>query len=455
MDNWAEKLRNLGSQRFASFHGKTQTKDRTKIINDWDENKIDLIIATNAFGVGMDKQDVRTVIHGMIPDSLDQFYQEVGRGGRDGKSCVSLTVFEKGDIAKGQKQSKPTILTTDNSYDRWKSLFQKSTAVQSVSGRNIRCLNIKNRQIHLPQDSDANETWHLRMIAQMARSGLLSLNSIRPDPPKQNTDETDQVFKVKYDKFWDEENKNIYFEIIDGAHMNRTNFEKKMDLEKEQGQHARTRSFSDLLKVLRGQTEMGEALSNLYKVSPRDFGDNLISVSKVCRGCPQKPRHDISVGYQVPAGTGIRETVKINTAIWDEKFGQLGKNPYIIYPENDANIEEKIKKLLQLLTQNFNFVDLVIPPELTEIPWIKDLFKGVPGQRLVQRIIPQAPLEHHLPRVTLLWKYDAISVLDQQKYGNNYTNVYVIPDNLPGQTPGRTIGDTDKNSITYDQFIRY
>ena len=449
--HWAQRLKKMGAQRFAAFHGNTSTKERLKIIDDWDNNKIDLIIATNAFGVGMDKQDVRTVIHGMVPDSLDQFYQEVGRSGRDGKSCVSVTVFDQTDVEAGRNQSRPIILGAENSYNRWRSLFQDSTAVNSL--HNIRCLSIQNRQNHLRQDSKGNENWHLKMIAQMVRSGLLSLNAICPDPPEKNIEEPDAAFEKRLKTFWEKESKKIYFQIIDGAHMDRNNFEKKMDLEKSHGQRERDHSFDSLMQVLRGETEMGDALSRLYRISPRDYDYGLVAISKICRGCPYETRHDISIGYEVPPGSSIK-TAKINLSLWEEKFGYLGKKPYLLYPAGDNENEEKIKKLLELLTQNFNFKDVVISPTITDTPWIKNLYKGTSGQRLVQRTFLESSPDHYLPRVTLLWKYNAISVLNQQTYGNDYTNVYVIPDDLPGLVPGRRIGDTERNSITYDQFMR-
>jgi superfamily II DNA helicase RecQ len=85
-DIWASLLRQSGNyERIACFTSDTPNAQRKKIIDDWDENGLDGIVATSAFGVGMDKFDIRTIIHATIPESLDRFYQEVGRGGRDGK----------------------------------------------------------------------------------------------------------------------------------------------------------------------------------------------------------------------------------------------------------------------------------------------------------------------------------------------------------------------------------
>jgi ATP-dependent DNA helicase RecQ len=60
--------------------------------------QLDVIVATNAFGMGVDKSDIRLVVHADIPRSPEAYYQEAGRGGRDGKPCRCVLLFNHGDI---------------------------------------------------------------------------------------------------------------------------------------------------------------------------------------------------------------------------------------------------------------------------------------------------------------------------------------------------------------------
>ncbi|SAK56483.1 ATP-dependent DNA helicase RecQ [Caballeronia temeraria] len=79
------------------YHGKLSAKARSEAQDAFMENRARVMVATNAFGMGIDKQDIRFIIHAQMPGSLDAYYQEAGRGGRDGEAARCILLFELKD----------------------------------------------------------------------------------------------------------------------------------------------------------------------------------------------------------------------------------------------------------------------------------------------------------------------------------------------------------------------
>ncbi|MCY1646667.1 helicase-related protein [Caulobacter sp. SL161] len=85
-----------GYKRLALFTGAiTDAVTRRKIVNDWADQHLDLVVATSAFGMGVDKPDVRTVIHACLPETPARWYQEIGRASRDGHQGLGLALWTR------------------------------------------------------------------------------------------------------------------------------------------------------------------------------------------------------------------------------------------------------------------------------------------------------------------------------------------------------------------------
>ena len=107
---WHRWCLSQGWTRTGLVHGECSAQDRENAIVKWRNNATDLMVATSAFGVGMDKADVRLVLHACVPETVDRFYQEVGRGGRDGKACVSILLWTDEDSRTGRSMSSPKLI---------------------------------------------------------------------------------------------------------------------------------------------------------------------------------------------------------------------------------------------------------------------------------------------------------------------------------------------------------
>jgi ATP-dependent DNA helicase RecQ len=84
--------------RVLYYHGGMKPKERTQIQDEFMSGAADVIVATNAFGMGVDKSNVRFVFHYDIADSIDSYYQEIGRGGRDGEPARALLFYRPEDL---------------------------------------------------------------------------------------------------------------------------------------------------------------------------------------------------------------------------------------------------------------------------------------------------------------------------------------------------------------------
>jgi ATP-dependent DNA helicase RecQ len=109
------------------YHAGLDQKTRQDRQNYWTYGKIRVLVATNAFGMGIDKPDVRQVIHYDLPDCLESYFQEAGRAGRDGKPSKATLFFNNQDVGHAKKQlveSFPEIDTIRNIYNALGNYFQ-------------------------------------------------------------------------------------------------------------------------------------------------------------------------------------------------------------------------------------------------------------------------------------------------------------------------------------------
>ncbi len=97
LEKFSQMLGDKG-YRHGIYHGKLQAQQRKKMQRSFLNGEENLILATNAFGMGIDKPDIRFIIHAEVPSSIESYYQEIGRAGRDGKDSLCLLLYNQEDL---------------------------------------------------------------------------------------------------------------------------------------------------------------------------------------------------------------------------------------------------------------------------------------------------------------------------------------------------------------------
>lgn len=118
-ENWASFFTNRGIIS-KPYHAGLENKDREKIQNEWIRGDFPLVVATNAFGMGIDKPDCRFVVHYTLPFTLEAYYQEAGRAGRDGEISYPILIYKESDVSTLKSrilQAYPQYETLQKVYD--------------------------------------------------------------------------------------------------------------------------------------------------------------------------------------------------------------------------------------------------------------------------------------------------------------------------------------------------
>ena len=259
-------FRKEGYKNIPVFTGETKDEDRKVILKGWKNNKYDVIIATSAFGIGVDKPDVRTILHACCPENLSRFYQEVGRAGRDGLPSISLLMpyqskYDKeGDVHRALGLVNKRVLTVERTIIRWQSMMANPSTLISDDECIVDTATAPSSMTDEEAEYTGNRNiaWNVNLLLFLYRTGFIDLLDANYDPLRRS-----YIVKLRM----------LHPEILSNADRMKEAFQ----VPREQEYQAQKRGYNIIKDLIATPRTMcwGRAFKHLFPLS-----------KEVCNGCP-------------------------------------------------------------------------------------------------------------------------------------------------------------------------
>lgn len=291
---WVGILREAGYGRVAGITGESTELERAQVVESVrgiradgrrTATSTDVVVGTSAFGLGLDLPNVRSVVHACVPETIDRYYQEIGRGGRDGKDIVAYLCEGPGDRSVAKRLNSAVLIGDEKGWIRWQDLLHQGKRVSALRYR-------VNRSIvppYLPEGFNENAQWNVRTLTLMAQTGAIKFQVPRW---RDEDDATDR------DTFYESVGDLLEFELANGEFLNHAGWMKATEELRAELRESQELSLGAMFDVLQGHRCVGRVLADHYRVRYRG---GLLSTSPRCRGCPHcRSNPDSAPGLDVP-----------------------------------------------------------------------------------------------------------------------------------------------------------
>lgn len=303
-------LRECGFYRVASYTGTTSARDRTDVEEGWKDapnrpTRYDVVVATSAFGLGIDQADVRAVIHGSTPETASRFYQEVGRGGRDGRACLSVLFTARRDLGQCRKLAF-AVYPGPIVRSRWDSMFMSRVAIEDDERSWVDLDDVRPELLAhgVPRGSQRNRLWNQRVLTLLSDAELISLDTPATRPPPEHFQSPVGIRLLRSD-------------MLEGS------WDESWALTRARGSADAEADFDAMQSILRGRRCVAEELAERFAMTI----DGIKRLpAAICQGCPWCRRHGrlpyaeqvwVAASAQVPVldtEVGLRAALQVAPA---------------------------------------------------------------------------------------------------------------------------------------------
>ncbi|OKH55504.1 hypothetical protein NIES2101_03700 [Calothrix sp. HK-06] len=286
VQKWKKELACAGFTRCDLMTSKSSPKERLQLIEKWRNRKIDIVVATSAFGLGIDQADVRAVIHVCVPETIDRFYQEVGRGGRDGKASISLMLYTENDIKIARGINDNSAITVERGLQRWQTMFNNKQRVDDGSGRYRVPVDTPPTWTEKDIDmrgGDKNTAWNIRTLTLMSRANLIEIDFEEPPLKKDFEFESEEA----YQKAWQDYRNHRIIRICNDSHLDKSIWDYEIEPIRKQRQSSSFKNIKLMEEALNAERCISEIFEEAYAIPKRGIEKvtNSVTVSRACGGC--------------------------------------------------------------------------------------------------------------------------------------------------------------------------
>lgn len=265
-DKYHLELKQLGFKSIALVTGDSSNKDKEIVIEKWKNGTLDFVVATSAFGLGIDYKHTRSIIHACIPETLNRYYQEVGRGGRDGKSAVSLFLPAKNDIDYvNYTFEKKKVIGNKLGYLRWNAMFLNKIPVEGSNDEYIIDLHTTPEKGNDFKLKGIKE-WNIQVIQLMTKSKIIQLSGI-------------PTFNEKLEEEFD---RYIIIKILNEQHLDKLVWSNEVDKVRNNIYSSNKESLDLLLRLMSQKECPSDIIAKQYQIN---LDSKQYSVAKLCSSC--------------------------------------------------------------------------------------------------------------------------------------------------------------------------
>lgn len=284
-ENWAGFLRQAGLSRVGCVTGNSSEHERRTVMERWrgitpagdtTATSLDVIVGTSAFGLGLDMPNVRTVVHACLPETIDRYYQEVGRAGRDGRPSIAYLCSGPQDRRIAESLSEPSMIGDDRGWKRWRALLNAGIPLTPLRYR----VRKSTLPVYMDEGYGRSAQWNVRTLTLMAQAEIIELRVpqlvLQPGLSAEAEERARESFYADVEDF-------LEFELANGKLQGQHGWTKALGEVRQTVRDARRQALTSLLTLAEGRECVGRIIARHYRVT--HDGGSLIT-SPACRGCP-------------------------------------------------------------------------------------------------------------------------------------------------------------------------